>query len=446
MPIYTGNTTVNSAITSTSLTEMSPQSYQVTNALRNAVRPTLLLPFNESTGVDPRITFTRASSATYFNNLGVITTAASNVPRIDYNPSTLVCNGLLIEQSSVNLVLQSTFQSGWSGGAAAGTLTANQLLSPDGTVNAAQYVESTAASSFHYKAQNVTKAASALVYTFSVFLKASGNRQVGLRMQDTGGTNGAVVTCDPVAGTIATAGVYGTFTSASGTMQTIGNGWYRFSLTATSSTDTLLTLQLETLSAGTNVYTGDGVSGFYCFGAQVEQLAFPTSYIATAGASATRSADLAIISGTNFSSWYNTTAATVMAEVIQESSSGGVQLQFSDNSTNKLNMSTNSTTVAFYDYYSVSSTLDVSISATYSGSSFKSIGAISGALSTTGTIALVVNGGTAVTGTTGNYPGAAFTQLALGYALGGTYLNGWIQRIAYWPIAMTNTQLQAMSS
>jgi hypothetical protein len=217
---------------------------------------------------------------------------------------------LLIEQSSVNLVLQSTFQSGWSGGAAAGTLTANQLLSPNGTVNAAQYVESTAASSFHYKAQNVTKAASALVYTFSVFLKASGNRQVGLRMQDTGGTNGAVVTCDPVAGTIATAGVYGTFTSASATIKTIGNGWYRFSLTATSSTDTLLTLQLETLNAGTSVYTGDGVSGFYCFGAQLEQLSYLTSYIATTSAAATRAVDSAQLP---VGSWFNSSAGTLTA-------------------------------------------------------------------------------------------------------------------------------------
>ena len=107
MPIYTGNTTVNSAITSTSLTEMSPQSYLVTNALRNTVRPTLLLPFNESTVVDPRITFTRASSATYFNKLGVLTTAAANVPRIDYNSSTGACLGLLIEQASTNIVLNS---------------------------------------------------------------------------------------------------------------------------------------------------------------------------------------------------------------------------------------------------------------------------------------------------------------------------------------------------
>ena len=448
MPIYTGNTTVNSAITSTSLTEMSPQSYLVTNALRNTIRPALLLPFAQSGVVDPRITFTRASSATYFNSLGVLSTAPNNVPRIDFDPSTLACNGLLIEQSSVNLVLQSTFQSGWSGGAAAGTLTANQSLSPDGTVNAAKYVESTAASAFHYKNQNVTKAASALVYTFSVFLKASGNRQVSLRMQDTGGTNGAAVVCDPVAGTIATAGVYGTFTSASGTMQTISNGWYRFSLTATSSTDTLLTLQLETLSAGTNVYTGDGVSGFYCFGAQLEQLAFVTSYITTTSAAATRTLENARIP---LGSWYNASAFSLLVEaqknISADSTGYGTPVELNDGTTVYRTTIYNNISTATMRFSGGGA--DILVGTYTPGVSYKIAGAITGTSTTTGTIAASFNGATAVTGTTTNLDSALYNNMNIGYIGGigaGNQMNGWIQRIAYYPVAFSNTQLQAMSS
>ena len=53
------------------------------------------------------ITFTRASTGSYFNSAGVLQSAAINAPRLDYNPSTLAAQGLLIEEQRANLVLQS---------------------------------------------------------------------------------------------------------------------------------------------------------------------------------------------------------------------------------------------------------------------------------------------------------------------------------------------------
>lgn len=66
------------------------------------IRPSLLLDFANSGRVDPRISSTRASTATCCGPDGVLRTVASNVPRIDYDPETGKCLGLLIEEARTN--------------------------------------------------------------------------------------------------------------------------------------------------------------------------------------------------------------------------------------------------------------------------------------------------------------------------------------------------------
>lgn len=444
MPVIVGNSTINTAITSTSVSENTPQGFAVYNATRNTVMPTLRLDFVNSNVLDPRVTFARASSATYFNSAGVLTTALANIPRFDYNPATGICNGLLVEESSTNLILQSAFQSGW--GAGNGTLTANQLLSPDGTVNAAKFVENTTASAYHYINQVVTKAASALVYTFSVFLKALGNRQVTLRLSD--GTNGAVVTCDPVAGTIATAGVYGTFTSASGTIQTIGNGWYRFSLTTTSSTATTIIPGLESVSAGTNVYTGDGVSGFYCFGAQLEQLAIPTSYIATVAAIVTRYADATTLTGTNFSSWYNSTnwttiVSAVPAKIPNQSATPSQSIfEFRLDGGNRVLARIEPGSSVITSYW-INTLSQPSNSGGYNSSALTSNTAFKyGMTASNGSWNLALNGSIFISGVGGYL--ITPTELWIGYGFSG--FTGWIQRVNYYPVVVSNNELISLTS
>jgi hypothetical protein len=68
--------------------------------------PSLDLVFFGPT-LDPRITFTRASTATYFDAAGVMQTAATNAPRFDYDPVTHVLRGLLIEEQRTNVLLNS---------------------------------------------------------------------------------------------------------------------------------------------------------------------------------------------------------------------------------------------------------------------------------------------------------------------------------------------------
>lgn len=70
--------------------------------------PALSLNFIESfTSAMSRLTFTRASSASYFDAAGAMQTATTSVPRFDTNPTTLVPCGFLIEESRTNLLLGS---------------------------------------------------------------------------------------------------------------------------------------------------------------------------------------------------------------------------------------------------------------------------------------------------------------------------------------------------
>src|SRR5580765_5882879 len=69
--------------------------------------PSLDLNFMVPGVLDPRITFTRASTATYTDMSGTIQSVAVNAPRWDYDPVTLALRGLLIEEARTNLLLQS---------------------------------------------------------------------------------------------------------------------------------------------------------------------------------------------------------------------------------------------------------------------------------------------------------------------------------------------------
>ena len=71
------------------------------------VLPRMALNFTTAS-LDPRITFTRSGdTATVTDSSGVIVGINANLPRFDFNPTTLVCRGLLIEESRTNLLLNS---------------------------------------------------------------------------------------------------------------------------------------------------------------------------------------------------------------------------------------------------------------------------------------------------------------------------------------------------
>ena len=266
------------------------------------------------------------------------TSAINSAPRFDHNPTTGESLGLLVEEARTNLIVGSELFTGggWSGPGSSTIASTTATTAPDGSNNAIKFAENTVASQFHFINYSVTKAASAIQYTYSVYAKAAG-RELAFSVAN---ANGGFVTRFNLANgtiTLAAAGYGIGFTAQASTITPVGNGWYRCSLTGTTDATTSVATQFSTYNTAlaTGVYTGDGTSGFFLWGAQLEAGAFPTSYIPTTTATVTRAADVASITGSNFSSWYNQTEGTVFADVsVLSTADTNQSISFSDGTLN----------------------------------------------------------------------------------------------------------------
>jgi hypothetical protein len=313
--IVNGNTTLGDAVGD--LTTVPDQlALEYTTDSLPATRPALSLDFADVGALDPRVTFTRSTTATFVGSNGLIQTAAINAPRFDYDPVTLAAKGLLIEEQRTNLALQSqTFDNAtWSKIGA--TVTANTTTAPDGTTTADTLVEDTS-TGVHIAFQAGSFVAGT-TYTITVFAKAG--TRTRLNMINVGGVSYDGY-FDLLTGTVISSPV------GTASITAAGNGWYRCQMTSTAGSTSSGNVQFRLVSSGTTTsYTGDGTSGLFLWGAQLEAGAFATSYIPTVASQVTRSADVATMTGTNFSSWYNQSEGTFVADFDKYSTTlrGGV--------------------------------------------------------------------------------------------------------------------------
>ena len=303
MPVIVGNTTVNTSITSRNVTVMSPQSWLYATSNRNSVRADLQLDFARSQVFDPRITFSRASSATYVNNLGIVSTAATNVPRIDYNPTTLACNGYLAELNSTNLLTYSAAIGGtnWTTTSTAPTITLNAATAPDNTTTASLYVPGTS-TGYYDAVQTPANLTDNTYYSLSVWVKLSGaffsiiHLQIGNNSVANSGNINAWIQVTGAGSVLSTSNT-GTASNTSATVTAYPNGWYRCTVTGIPSvgatvTSSFVTIRPSLANGDNNMASGgDGTSGYYFWGAQLEASSVPTSYIPTTSSTATRSVD-----------------------------------------------------------------------------------------------------------------------------------------------------------
>jgi hypothetical protein len=218
------------------------------------------------------VTFTRASSGTYVDSAGVIQTAATDAPRFDHNPATGESLGLLVEEQRTNLLLRSEEfdNASWvkSGLLAFGSgSTANAIAAPSGAVSADLLTEDTTTAE-HFTEQNFSTV-SGTTYAFSVFVKAGTDKTtIVLRLTTaawSGGANNQVRFNLSTGVSTILAGSPVAFT------QNFGNGWWRFTIVSTASSTGTPGARIHlTDSSGNTNYTGDGTSGIYLWGAQLE--------------------------------------------------------------------------------------------------------------------------------------------------------------------------------
>jgi hypothetical protein len=189
-----------------------------------------------------------------------LTTDRLNVPRLTYQNGGGGCPSLLLEKQSTNIMLYSEdlTQSNWT--KANASITANNTTSPDGTQNADKVVEDTANSAHGiYQSATITSGVS---WTWSGFFKAAGRTKFRLYAQS--------ASTPYVEFNLSNGTIISTSGSVTGSIESMGNGWYRCIATATTSGTTGY-FNIAIADASGNVsYTGDGTSGLFVWGAQLE--------------------------------------------------------------------------------------------------------------------------------------------------------------------------------
>ena len=194
--------------------------------------------------------------------------------------------------TGINMILYSqTFAgSGWSNYNSSTTVTAGVTTAPDSTATGTALIEA-ATTGPHWIFGNNNIYLQPGVYTMSVYVKANGRTAVivGLAYNGSGSSNYATVTFDLSGVTTAQTNV-SSFAVVGSSITAAGGGWYRCvaSINVPPNIGNILPViaisnatSYTTGLYGTNSYTGDGASGLYIWGAQLEPYATVGTYIPT---------------------------------------------------------------------------------------------------------------------------------------------------------------------
>jgi hypothetical protein len=230
-------------------------------------------------------TFSRSTAATRVNADGLIESVTDNVPRLDYTDSS--CPALKLEPQRTNLIEYKAFDNAYWTKTGSSVVSGFASPSADSPLGAFKLVEDSSSGIHRVKADGISVSANR--YNVSVFVKPNGRNEIRVSLANyfSSGTD-AYFNLDTKVIT------YGT-RAENGLIETFANGWFRCSFSSTSGelAGPNAFVYIDTALSNSNSYQGDGTSGVYIYGAQLEQGSYATSYIPTygSGTSVTRALD-----------------------------------------------------------------------------------------------------------------------------------------------------------
>jgi hypothetical protein len=357
------------------------------------------------------MTFTRASTARYFDAGGTLRAAAVNTPRFDYDPVTSQLKGLLLEDTSTNICFQSADVSvvPWgttnAGGPAAPVITGNLTTAPDGTGAAARVVYPAVSGAGAYSVVYQPITVTAAAHTFSVWLRGNAGGE-GLYIGLLGGPSGARIT--------------------------LTTQWRRVSwTTAVLGAGTSFFIIGTDLRDGTQ--TSTSAQTVFAWGAQLEAVGYPTSYIPTAAAAVTRSADQCYIP---IGAWYVPIDYSLSAEFDTANLTSTV-CGIGDAVLGNASYFSNG---AFARVGSTGTPFGTAITP---GATNKQCGTCSAT-----TLRVSNNGGAVASAVNGAASQTTATRLSIGMTPWGSddQLNGHIRRVNYWNRVLTDGEMQQVTS
>jgi hypothetical protein len=223
------------------------------------------------------LTYTAPSPKWIYNSAGLL--VSGSTLRCDYDPSTLLPLGILVEEQRTNLLLRSSEFDNASWTKAGAAVTPNSVTAPDGTLTADTVALTAGLGLYQGVAYSV---GASTQHTMSVWLRSAAPCSVNLIFNGLGNAVNTV-----------------------GTTVNVTTAWQRFSFTITAAADTGLYASIAGINS-TNGATAQSPCTVYAWGAQLEAGAFATSYIPTVASQVTRAADQ-ISLATSMFPWLSTT-------------------------------------------------------------------------------------------------------------------------------------------
>jgi hypothetical protein len=397
------------------------------------------IAYNSATGVFSAVVAANGSSLEFLMNGTATAPQALVIEEMSIQAVTgytATANGLLIEEQRTNLLPYSQdFSSSWGFGGA--TRTANATTAPDGTNNAVLLTAlgNTGTASIGSIVVNATSV------TYTVYVKL-GNADLPTNFRSFGLYNAtALADLAYISVNYAT----GAITSLTGPQaagataisQTLSNGWFRIGVTITTGITSGNTVNAYLGALGGLKVAGDT---FYCWGAQLEQGAFATSYIPTVASQVTRAADNASMLGDNFATWYRQDQGTLTSSWNVSNNVSATAIEVNDgSSSNRFNIQPNTGgTTRHLGFVSGVAQIIVDITGASTGVSKDAFAYAAGDFAASRNASAVAASSYAVLPT-------GINQLRIGSHLSATYLNGTIRSISYYPTRLPNATLASIT-